>query len=102
MDMIPTFEDANTPLEEPVEVGPKPIDPTALNEIAKVDEQATLLGVDSTEIANARASGDLSHESLAKQYPDLEGYLDTLYEGGASVEEASVLVKDYSKKKFIF
>ena len=96
--MIPTFEDANTPLEEPVDVGPKPIDPTALNEIAKVDEQATLLGVDSTEIANARASGDLSHESLAKQYPDLEGYLDTLYEGGASVEEASVLVKDYSKR----
>ena len=96
--MIPTFEDANTPLEEPVEVGPKPIDPTAINEIAKVDEQATLLGVDSTEIANARASGDLSHESLAKQYPDLEGYLDTLYEGGASVEEASVLVKDYSKR----
>ena len=98
MDIIPTFEDANTPLEEPVDVGPKPIDPTALNEIAKVDEQATLLGVDSTEIANARASGDLSHESLAKQYPDLKGYLDTLYEGGASVEEASVLVKDYSKR----
>ena len=102
MNSIASFEELEGGLEEETSQSKtKPIDPYSPLEIEKVEEQAFLLDEDPQVISETRAKQDFTHEGLAKQYPQLERYLDTLYEAGVSVEEAGRLAGEYVARKEI-
>lgn len=112
--MISSFEDTLTSLEETLAVDtaelPKKVDPQSPLELATVHDQAVLLGADPVAISDSRANGDFSHEKLAREYPDLDDYLETLYDAGVPLEEAGRMANAYearvqatiSPREFIF
>jgi len=53
----------------------KPLDPTSPLEKQVVEEQSLLLEVDPAVISEARLAEDMTHEGLAKQFPDLNDSL---------------------------
>lgn len=75
------------------------INPESPIEQKAVEEQSLLLEVAPEEISNARVSGDMSHEGLVKQFPDLNVFLETLYEAGVPVEEAGRLAQEHVDRK---
>ncbi len=102
MDSIASFEELEGGLEEETtQSKSKPIDPNSPLEIETVEAQAYLLDEDPQVISETRANQDFTHEGLAKQYPDLTRYLDTLYEAGVSVEEAGRLAREHVERKAI-
>ena len=102
MDSIASFEELEGGLEEETtQSKSKPIDPNSPLEIETVEAQSYLLDEDPQVISETRANQDFTHEGLAKQYPDLTRYLDTLYEAGVSVEEAGRLAREHVERKAI-
>ena len=101
---IPSFEITETPLDESsseeiiVETRVDPSSPIERNSVA---ELSTILEVPPSEIEAARSERDFSAEGLAKQYPDMESYLNTLYEAGIPIEQAGTMTKEYIARKEI-
>ena len=75
------------------------IDPTSPIEQQKIEEQSLLLEVDPAVISEARLSEDMTHEGLARQFPDLNVFLETLYSAGVPVEEAGQLAQEHVDRK---
>ena len=77
----------------------KPLDPTSPLEKQMVEEQSLLLEVDPAVISEARLAEDMTHEGLAKQFPDLNVFLETLYDAGVPIEEAGRLAQEHVDRK---
>ena len=102
MESIASFEDIEADIEETTEEeGQSILDPHSAIEKEKVQEQAFLLDEDEQVIAESRVNADLSHEGLAKQYPQLDSYLDRLYDAGVSVEEAGELARAHVERQSV-
>ena len=99
--MIPTIEDTSTTLEEEMgllDTKKKYVDPASPNELRKVDEQATLLNVDPSEVSKARVNEDSSYDDLIKQYSSQEVYLEYLRDLNTPVDEAAQMLFDRNNK----
>ena len=79
----------------------KPLDPTSPLERQAVEEQSLLLETDPAVISEARLAEDMTHEGLAKQFPNLETFLETLYDAGVPVEEAGRLAQEHVDRKTV-
>ena len=75
------------------------IDPTSPIEQQKIEEQSLLLEVDPAVISEARLAEDMTHEGLARKFPDLNVFLETLYSAGVPVEEAGQLAQEHVDRK---
>ena len=100
MNSIVSLEELLADSEDVSEVVQKePLDPTSPLEKQKVEEQSLLLEVDPAVISEARLAEDMTHEGLAKQFPDLNVFLETLYDAGVPVEEAGRLAQEHVDRK---
>ena len=79
----------------------KPLDPTSPLERQAVEEQSLLLEIDPAVISESRLAEDMTHEGLAKQFPNLETFLETLYDAGVPVEEAGRLAQEHVDRKTV-